>query len=153
MVATPAALALTASVASAQTALSSDEKRIVDTLAQYHAALAAGDAAGVSRALGPTFFMADERRLSGDASLTPHLFLAGRDLDEWPADFLAEAGPYANDFEVESIRARARSPRFQDWRFLSLAPMPLSGGLALFGPWHPCPADEDRTKEPSCVCP
>lgn len=103
-------------VAAAPAGASEDAERdsVVRALAAYHAALEAGDTTRVSRTIGPSFFMADEKTAAasrahaeaGAGTLSAHLYLEGEALRAWPGAFLREAGPYRNAFEVQSVSLR-----------------------------------------------
>jgi hypothetical protein len=95
-------------------------------VAAFHAGLARNDPDRVRSLLGETFFMADERTDDRTNAVRAHMYLDGDKLNEWPANFLAEAGPYENSGETVAVSVRQGSAivrtrdtgsnRFRQWR-------------------------------------
>jgi len=83
-----------------------EREQTVAILSAYHDALQTGQPDKVRQTIGTTFFMADERSAGGADRVHAHMFLTGKRLDEWPRNFLKEAGPYKNSFNVVSISER-----------------------------------------------
>lgn len=109
----------------AQPAAPVAEEAVIATIRQYHAAFAAGDAAGVTRVLGPSYFMGDERPAESAKRVQAHMFLSGDRLRSWPLGYLKEVAPHKNTFETLSVSIRGDaavvltrdtgSNRFREW--------------------------------------
>ena len=77
-----------------------------ETVAQFQAGLIAADPDRTRAALGPVFFMADERTSDGSGAMNAHMFLSEDRLERWPQDYLDEAGPPENVQELVSVSLR-----------------------------------------------
>jgi hypothetical protein len=91
---------------SAQPAAPLEESAPVATVRAYHQALAAGRPGDVTKLLGPTYFMADEKSGEGPHRLNAHMALAGERLASWPKNYLEQAGPHQNEFVTLAVSMR-----------------------------------------------
>ena len=93
----------------ADTSDEAEREAVVAVLGEYHAAFEAGKPEEVAALLGSTFFIAEDKSSGGADRVGAHLFLAGEEVEQWPAAYLAEAGPYENVFNVLSVSLRGNA--------------------------------------------
>ena len=83
-----------------------DSASVVQAVEEYHAGLRANAPERVAAVLGPSFTMFNGNHSGDPHAWQAHLYLTGKDLAQWPAAFLREAGPYENQVEVVRVHLR-----------------------------------------------
>jgi len=91
----------------------------------YHQGLIDNDPETVLAALGNEFIMFNGNYSAEPTKWQAHMFLTGQALQDWPANFLNEAGPYENQYEFIHTHVRGESAlvvtretgrnRFRSW--------------------------------------
>ncbi|MBV7333237.1 hypothetical protein KFU94_34445 [Chloroflexi bacterium TSY] len=83
-----------------------DPKTII---AAYHNGFIINSPQMLLSTLAQQFIMVNGNYSGEPTDWQAHLFLAGNELEAWPALFIQEAGPYKNQFEVLHVDIRGKA--------------------------------------------
>ncbi|MEO9964759.1 MAG: hypothetical protein ABJF11_03155 [Reichenbachiella sp.] len=86
-----------------------EHKEIKQAIDSYHLGLSSGQVKLVTDAISDQFIMFNGNYSGEPLNWQAHMFLSGKDLNNWPSQFIAEAGPYQNQYEIISIHIRANA--------------------------------------------
>ena len=100
-----ATLILGSRVALASTA-PTDSAALVAAVEEYHEGFRRGAPGRVSAVLGPSFTMFNGNFSGDPRTWEVHMYLTGPRLEEWPVNFLRQAGPYENQVRVVRVHVR-----------------------------------------------
>jgi hypothetical protein len=102
-----------------------DLTSIESPISRYHQGFIDNDPKQVLSALGSTFTMFNGSFSGDPRQWESHMFLTGENLQNWPATFISDAGPYENTYEVVHTYERGDSAlvvtldtgknRFRSW--------------------------------------
>jgi len=102
------------------------EDMIHQPIVRYHQGLIDNNPEAVLNALGREFIMFNGNYSAEPTDWQAHMFLCGQALQDWPATFLNEAGPYENQYEFLRTHIRGNAAvvvtretgrnRFRAWK-------------------------------------
>ena len=102
-----------------------DSAAVVAAVEEYHEGLRRSDPGRVTAVLGPSFTMFNGNFSGDPRAWEVHMYLAGPRLEEWPVNFLRQAGPYENRIQVVHVYLRGDAGlvvteetgrnRFREW--------------------------------------
>jgi hypothetical protein len=78
----------------------------VAAVEEYHEGFRRDAPARVSAVLGPSFTMFNGNFSGDPRTWEVHMYLTGPRLEEWPVNFLRQAGPYENQVRVVRVHVR-----------------------------------------------
>jgi hypothetical protein len=100
-----ATLTLGSQLALASTA-PTDSAALVAAVEEYHEGFRRDAPGRVSAVLGPSFTMFNGNFSGDPRTWEVHMYLTGPRLEEWPVNFLRQAGPYENQVRVVRVHVR-----------------------------------------------